>query len=84
MRDELKSRYNNPFPIETAVFELAGDEPLAMEITRALFHSARGYSESFNIYGEDATFEAAQLEREEISRAMSEGQSIRSFGARRR
>ena len=26
----------------------------------------------------------AQLEREEISRAMSEGQSIRSFGARRR
>lgn len=65
MRDELKSRYNNPFPIETAVFELAGDEPLAMEITRALFHSARGYSESFNIYGEDATFEAAQLEREE-------------------
>lgn len=65
MRDELKAHYNNPFPIETALFELERDEPLAMEITRALFHSARGYSESFNIYGEDATLEAAQLEGEE-------------------
>ncbi len=62
MREELKSRYGNPFPIETALFELERDEPLAMEITRALFHSARGYSESFQIYGEDATLEAAQLE----------------------
>lgn len=65
MRDELKARYDNPFPIETALFELERDEePLAMEITRALFHSARGYTESFNIYGEDATLEAAQIERE--------------------
>ncbi len=62
MRDELKARYGNPFPIETALFELAHDEPLTMEITRALFHSARGYTESFHIYGEDATLEAAQLE----------------------
>lgn len=65
MRDELKAHYNNPFPVETAIFELEREEPLAMEITRALFHSARGYSESFNIYGEDATLEAAQLEGEE-------------------
>ena len=65
MRDELKTRYNNPFPIETALFELERTEPLVMEITRALFHSARGYSESFNIYGEDATLEAAQMEGEE-------------------
>ncbi len=62
MRDELKQRYNNPYPIETALFELERAEPLTMEITRALFHSARGYSESFNIYGENATLEAAQLE----------------------
>jgi len=62
MRAELTERYGNPFPIETAIFELERDEPLAMEITRALFHSARGYSESFSIYGENATLEAAQLE----------------------
>ena len=62
MRDELKAHYGNPFPLETALFELEREEPLAMEITRALFHSARGYTESFQIYGEDATLEAAQLE----------------------
>ncbi len=61
MRDELKVQYNNPYPIETAIFELENESPLAMEITRALFYSARGYEESFNIYGEDATFEAGQL-----------------------
>jgi predicted dehydrogenase len=65
MREELKAPYGNPFPIETALFELDRPEPLAMEITRALFHSARGYAESFHIYGEDATLEAAQLEGEE-------------------
>ena len=65
MRDELKAQYANPFPIETAIFELENETPLTMEITRALFHSARGYSESFSIYGEDATLEAAQLEGSE-------------------
>lgn len=64
MREELKARYNNPFPIETALFQLERAEPLTMEITRALFHSARGYEESFNIYGENATLEAAQIHNE--------------------
>lgn len=64
MRAELKKPYGNPFPMETAIFELDRNPPLAMEITRALFHSARGYSESFSIYGEDATFEAAQVHGE--------------------
>ena len=64
MRAELKRPHANPFPMETAIFDLERDEPLAMEITRALFHSARGYSESFSIYGEDATFEAAQVHGE--------------------
>jgi predicted dehydrogenase len=64
MRDELKRPYGNPFPMETAIFELEREAPLAMEITRALFHSARGYSESFSIHGEDATLEAAQVHGE--------------------
>src|ERR1035437_5560177 len=64
MRDELKRPHANPFPMETAIFDLERDEPLAMEITRALFHSARGYSESFSIYAEDAPLEAAQVHGE--------------------
>jgi predicted dehydrogenase len=62
LRPELREPYGNPFPIETAIFRLDREgDPLAMEVTRALFHSARAYSESFNIYGEDATFEWQQL-----------------------
>ena len=61
MRPELQKQYNNPYPIETAIFELASNEiPLSMEVTRALFHSARAYSECFNVYGEDVTFEWQQ------------------------
>ncbi|MGY4167818.1 Gfo/Idh/MocA family protein [Bradyrhizobium sp. USDA 4529] len=64
LRAELQQKYGNPFPIETALFSFEGKSPLAMEITRALFHSARGYSEAFSIYGEDAAFEWQQLEQD--------------------
>ncbi len=56
MRAELRKQYGNPFPIETAVFEM--DQPgLAAEVTRTLFHCARPYMESFVIYGENACYE---------------------------
>lgn len=63
MRPELQKQYNNPYPIETAIFELASSTTtrLSMEVTRALFHSARAYSECFNVYGEDAAFEWQQI-----------------------
>jgi predicted dehydrogenase len=64
LRPVLHKPYGNPFPIETAIFALDRDEPLAMEVSRALFHSARGYTEAFNIHGDDATFEWQQLEEE--------------------
>ena len=64
MRPELREQYGNPFPVETAIYELRGDPPLAAEITRSLFHTARGYTESFNVYGEKATFEWEQVEEE--------------------
>jgi hypothetical protein len=64
MRDELKSQYNNPFPSETAIFALDRAEPLAMEVTRSLFQFFRGYLESFSIYGETASLEAAQAHGE--------------------
>jgi len=64
MRPELHQQYNNPFPIETAIFELDHETPLSAEITRSLFHTARGYMESFSVYGEKATFEWEQIEGE--------------------
>ncbi len=64
MRKELHSRYGNPYPIETAIFQL--DKPdLAMEVSRSLFNTARGYTESFNIYGEKMAFEWPQIESED-------------------
>lgn len=57
LREELRKPYGNPYPIETAIFELEREVPLAMEVTRSLFHSARSYSETFHYYGEDAALE---------------------------
>jgi len=64
MREELHEPHGNPFPVETAIFKLA-DSDVCMEITRSLFHTARDYTESFNVYGETGTFEWQQLEKEE-------------------
>ncbi|MBM3492909.1 MAG: Gfo/Idh/MocA family oxidoreductase [Armatimonadetes bacterium] len=71
MREELLAPYGNPFPIETAIFQLDtqrhcernGAVPppascgLAAEVTRSLFHTARDYVESFSVLGEDASME---------------------------
>jgi hypothetical protein len=62
MRKELQAQYGNPFPVETAIFEL--DKPgLSAEVTRSLFHCARPYMESFAVYGENACYEW-QMENE--------------------
>ncbi|WP_276353764.1 Gfo/Idh/MocA family protein [Cohnella caldifontis] len=63
MREELVRQYNNPFPVESALFQLE-DSDVALELTRTMFHTARDYSECFNVYGEKATFEWQQLEHE--------------------
>lgn len=56
MREELNRQYGNPWPVETAIFQL--DRPnLCAEVTRTLFHCARHYMESFTIYGENACYE---------------------------
>ena len=60
MRSELQAAYNNPYPIETAIFRLERDglaDSLAAEVTRSLFHTAREYAELFSVYGENASFE---------------------------
>lgn len=56
MRKELQEQYGNPYPVETAIYQLEKDN-LAAEVTRTLFHTARGYMENFNIYGEKGSFE---------------------------
>ncbi len=63
MREDLVARYGNPYPVETAIFELAA-EGLAAEVTRSLFHGARPYLESFVVYGENACYEW-QMEQED-------------------
>jgi len=64
MHEELHSQYKNPYPIETAIFKL--DKPqLAMEVSRSLFNTARGYTESFHVYGERMAFEWPQIESED-------------------
>jgi predicted dehydrogenase len=63
MREDLQQRYGNPFPVETAIFELDAPQ-LAAEVTRTLFHCARPYMESFVIYGENSCYEW-QMENED-------------------
>ena len=56
MRAELHQQYGNPWPVETAIYQL--DQPhLAAEVTRTLFHCARPYMETFTVYGENACYE---------------------------
>jgi predicted dehydrogenase len=64
MREELQRPYGNPFPVETAIFRLEQPD-LAMEVTRSLFHLGRGYTEMFNVYGENGVFEWPQIEGQE-------------------
>ena len=56
MREELRQPYGNPYPVETAIYQL--DAPgLSAEVTRSLFQCARPYMESFAVYGENACLE---------------------------
>jgi len=59
----LASKYGSPFAVETAHFKVRAQD-LAFEVTRSLFETARQYIESFDIYGEKASFEWARIEGE--------------------
>jgi predicted dehydrogenase len=56
MRQELVDNYGNPYPGETAIFQLTGDTPLAMEVTSMIFHTALEPKETFDLYGEKNSF----------------------------
>ena len=64
IREELISKYNSPFAIETATFKIKGSDVVA-EVTRSLFDTARQYRESFDVTASNVSFEWQQLDGEE-------------------
>lgn len=61
---DIQQPGGNTFPLQTAIFRLAGSN-LAAEVTRSWFQVAREYTEAFSVYGDRRGFEWQQLEREE-------------------
>ena len=55
MEDWLTKQYNNPYPIESAIFEF--ENGLKGEATRSLFETARMYQEGMFVYGSNMSFE---------------------------
>ncbi len=64
IREELVSKYNSPFAIETATFKIKGSDVVA-EVTRSLFDTARQYRESFDVTASNVSFEWQQVENEQ-------------------
>lgn len=63
--ETLADKYGSPFAVETAHFTVR-NQPLAFEVTRSLFETARQYVESFDVYGDKAAFEWTLVEGEEM------------------
>jgi predicted dehydrogenase len=64
LRPDIQQPGGNSFPLQTAIFQLAGTD-LAAEVTRSWFQTARAYTESFSAYGDRMGFEWQQLEHED-------------------
>jgi predicted dehydrogenase len=64
LRPDIQQSGGNTFPLQTAIFQLAGTD-LAAEVTRSWFQTARPYTESFSVYGDHKGFEWPQKEDEE-------------------
>ena len=61
--DNLAGKYGSPFAVETALFKVRNQQ-LCFEVTRSLFETARQYIESFDVYGDKASFEWTRIEGE--------------------
>lgn len=64
LRPDIQQPRGNVFPLQTAIFQLAGTT-LAAEVTRSWFQTARAYTEAFSAYGDRKGFEWQQLEEED-------------------
>lgn len=57
LREHHSGDGRNPFPVESALFQLSGEPRLAAQVTMSFFENARSYSEGFNVYGERIALE---------------------------
>ena len=64
IREELISKYNSPFAVESTHIKFK-DSDLSARIYRSLFDTARQYRESFDVYGSKKTFEWQLIEGED-------------------
>jgi len=64
IREELISKYNSPFAVESTHIKFK-DSDLSARIYRSLFDTARQYRESFDVYGSKKSFEWQLIEGEE-------------------
>ena len=64
IREELVSKYNSPYAIESTHIKFK-DSDLSARIHRSLFDTARQYRESFDVYGSKKSFEWQLIEGEE-------------------
>ena len=64
LRPDIQQPGGNIFPLQTALFQLAGTDVVA-EVTHSWFQTARAYTESFSVYGARRGFEWQQLEDED-------------------
>lgn len=62
--EQLISKYNSPFAIETCHIKFRNSD-LAAEVTRSLFNTARQYRESFDVYGSKKSFEWSLIEHDD-------------------
>ena len=64
LRPDIQQPNGNIFPLQTAIFQLAGTDVCA-QVTRSWFQTARAYTEAFSVYGDKRGFEWQQLEHED-------------------
>jgi hypothetical protein len=62
--ESLIAKYGSPFSFETAHFKVRNQD-VAGEVTRYLFDSARQYTESFDCYGSQTSFEWQLVEHDD-------------------
>jgi len=65
IRQELISKYNSPYAIESTHIKFK-DSDVSARIIRSLFDVARQYRESFDVYGTKKTVEWPLIEGEEL------------------